>query len=271
MDYLAQRTLLYNSLIRHDNGDYIINNQDLTFDLNNNLDIIGLSYFKLISYEKIIIMLDNIEEKDNDIKIINSFLRLFLSEMKINDFFTDNILNLIKNCITKILDIYISPNLLGSCLPIEYNLINLPSIAIDFQYLYFDIPCAYCKKIGYPSLICLTCGKKMCLKSQKKDIPFIQCINSNPAINHNEKCGGGRSIYISTYNYKIVLVDDDNIYETDIPFYVNKFGEGIEENITPKDIKLNKEEMMNTLNIFINYSWTNNVKRKNIFLNFLNQ
>ena len=271
LEYLAQRILLYNSLIRHDNGDYIINNQDLTFDLNNNLDIIGLSYFKLISYEKIIIMLDNIEEKDNDIKIINSFLRLFLSEMKINDFFSDNILNLIKNCITKILDIYISPNLLGSCLPIEYNLINLPSIAIDFQYLYFDIPCAYCKKIGYPSLICLTCGKKMCLKSQKKDIPFIQCINSNPAINHNEKCGGGRSIYISTYNYKIVLVDDDNIYETDIPFYVNKFGEGIEENITPKDIKLNKEEMMNTLNIFINYSWTNNVKRKNIFLNFLNQ
>ena len=82
----------------------------------------------------------------------------------------------------------------------------------------------------------------------------------NPIIEHNEECGGGRSIFINTFNYKVVLVENNNrVYESDIPLYVNKFGESIENNTTNKTIKLNKEEIKNALRIFINFSWTNNI------------
>ena len=260
LKFLSQKILFYNSLIRHNNNnDYTIQKQDITFELNKALDLMGLSNFKLKSYDKILTMIDNFDKKPDDNKIINSFLNQFLSKKKINEFFSDDYLELIQNCINKDSNKYISLKLLGSCLNIEYNLINLPLIAIDFQFLYYDIPCVYCKKIGLPSLICLTCGEKMCLKSQKKDSPKIQCIVPNPIFEHSEKCGGGRSIFISTNDYKIVLVDCYYIYETDIPFYVNKFGESIKDKFTSKDIKLNREEIINTLQIFINYSWTNNV------------
>ena len=85
-----------------------------------------------------------------------------------------------------------------------------------------------------------------------------KCTVSNPIIKHTEECGGGRSIFINTFNYKVILVENINIYESDIPLYVNKFGESIDGNTSNKTYKLNKGEIKKALEIFINYSWTNN-------------
>ena len=46
--------------------------------------------------------------------------------------------------------------------------------------------------------------------------------------------------------------------EKDIPFYVNKFGESVDNIVTTKDIKLNEDEIKIALKTFINYSWINN-------------
>ena len=55
------------------------------------------------------------------------------------------------------------------------------------------------------------------------------------------------------------MVENNNrVYESDIPLYVNKFGESIESNTTNKTYKLNREEINKALDVFINYSWTNN-------------
>ena len=41
----------------------------------------------------------------------------------------------------------LNPSLFGSCLPIVYNFIDLPELAIDFEYEVYDKPCEVCKRI----------------------------------------------------------------------------------------------------------------------------
>ena len=260
LKYISRNIMLMNYLIRHNDDKEqksinSINNDDIiSFDINICLEKIGLSNYKSKSLYEIIYMQDLIQEKKNG-KIIDLFFGQHIPNIKIIDFLTEKYIYAIKEYninVTK----FISPNLLGSCLPIEYNFINLQSFAIDFQYHFFEIPCRYCRKIGYPSLVCLTCGKKIC---NTKEIP---CYVMNPIVEHNDECGGGRNIFINTVNYKAVLMDNKYICEIDIPFYVNKFGECIDSNATTKDIKLNEEEIKKALKTFINYTWTNYVLNK---------
>ena len=146
----------------------------------------------------------------------------------------------------------IHPDLLGSCLPIKYNIISLPNIAIDFQFQYFDIPCSYCKVVGAPSYICLTCGKKLC------NFTKYTCDSKEHLFDHNVECCGGNGIYLDSMSYSIIIVDrDSDRYKLDIPFYINKFGESVDHKMISREIKMNeKEEINKALNIFINHTWT---------------
>ena len=249
---ITKNIMLTNLIIKYNNN--YNNNDDITFDdLDSIFDSINLSNYKSAFFSDIISKLNSIEKQKSK-NNFDLFFEQFFPKTKLNDFFSGNYFKVITNYININYNKYISPFLLCSCLPIEYKFTILPSIAIDFQYIFFDFPCIYCKQIGYPSFICLTCGKKIC------NIKKNKCRAMNPIIEHNEKCGGGRSIFINTFNYTVVLVENNNrVYKSDIHLYVNKFGESIENNTTNKTIKLNKEEIKNALRIFINFSWTNNI------------
>jgi hypothetical protein len=247
LKYISRNIMLTNLLIRYndDTQKNIINNDNITFELNHMLEKIGFSNYISKTYYEIISDLDS---KDN-LSNINLYFEQFLQKKKITDLLKDNYMEIMNDYLKdkQILNTYNPSNLLGSCLPISYNFINLPKYALDFQYLFFDYPCLFCKRIGYPSLICLTCGKKICKEP---------CAVYNPIVEHNIRCGGGRSIFINTANYKVVLIDNKYINELDIPFYVNKFGESNDSNVTTKEIKLNEDEINKALKIFVNFSKT---------------
>ena len=259
LKFISKYIMLANILSKYN----IKIDENISFEIDKVIDKIGLNKYKFKSYNEIKRILDIIKEPNDKTKI-NLFFEQFFPQKKVKELFTEKYLLSIENylqlnLILKKNKIYINPNLLGSCLPIKYNFIYLPPIALDFQYIFFNIPCFYCKKIGYPSYICLTCGKKVCQKENR-------CAIYKPITKHNKECGGGRSIFINTFNYKVVLCVDNNSLEMDIPFYVNKFGESIEGNTTSKDIKLNEEEINKALQIFIDYSWTNHIKNLDYLL-----
>ena len=54
------------------------------------------------------------------------------------------------------------------------------------------------------------------------------------------------------------MIYNNYINELDIPFYVNKFGESNDSNVTTKEIKLNEDEINKALKILINYSRVKN-------------
>ena len=244
--FIARNIKLTNQLIR--------SNNNFEIDFNNLLNEIGFSDIKLNDFIDTIYLPDYLDEKNpNNINsTMHSFFGQFLPKMKINDFFDEKYFVVFENYINKKNNIlFINPKLLGSCLPISYSFINLPKLAIDLQYSFFEVPCSYCKKIGCPSFICLTCRAKIC------NLTYNQCKGS--LYLHNQECGKQRSIFISTYNYKIVLMSFSDKIEKDIPLYVNKFGESIDNNnVTSNDIRLNEEEIKVALKTFINYSLINN-------------
>lgn len=251
--YLSKNIMLTNLLIKSNNQNNIIND-DISFNLDSILEELNLSNFDFFSNK-----LHSFKEDNSNNNTISLFFDQFFPKTKINDFFTENNLNSIKKDILNYYNQnnkYIEPHLLCSCLPIEYNFIKLPFSALDFQYIFFNVPCCYCKKIGYSSFICLTCGKKVC------NSKYIKCKDLFPIFKHNEECGGGRSIFINTYNYKVNLIDNiNNIYESDISLYTNKFGENPDNRTTSKTIKLNQEEIKKSLDKFINFSWTNHIRK----------
>jgi len=246
LKYISRNIMLTNLLIRYndDTQKNIINNDNISFELNHMLEKIGFSNYISKSFSEILFDLDS-----NNLNNINLYFEQFLQKKKVTDLLKDDYMKIMNDFLKdkQTLNTYNPSNLLGSCLPISYNFIKLPKYALDFQYLFFDYPCLFCKRIGYPSLICLTCGKKICKEP---------CAVYNPAIEHNIRCGGGRAIFISTANYKVVLIDNKYINELDIPFYVNKFGESNDSNVTTKEIKLNEDEINKALKIFVNFSKT---------------
>ena len=241
--YIIKNIKLTNKLIGND--------KDFDTNINKILDKLGFSNDKLEYFIDKIFMPDFCEDRaQKNNKTIDLFFSQFLPKKKIYNFFGIRYYLIFMSYSNKKKQ-FINPNLLCSCLPIIYNFIELPKFALDFQYNFFNVPCYSCERIGCPSLICLTCKTKICCT--KEDI----CGYFDLFLDHNDECGGGRSIYISSDNYKIMLMNDEGFLEMEIPLYVNKFGESIDGYITSKDIILNEEEIKMAFKSFINYSWIN--------------
>lgn len=245
LKYISRNIMLTNLLIRYndDTQKNTINNQNVSFELDHVLETIGFSNYISKTYLEIISDLYSNDSLNN----INLYFEQFLNKKEITDLLKEEYMKAMSDYLNfkQVLNTYNPSSLLGSCLPISFNFISLPKYALDFQFLFFEYPCLFCKRIGYPSYICLTCGNKICKEP---------CAVYNPVFEHNMRCGGGRSIFINTGNYKVVMVDNKGPNELDIPFYVNKFGESIDSNVTTKEIKLNEDEMNKALAIFVNFS-----------------
>ncbi len=153
-------------------------------------------------------------------------------------------------------DKVLNPSLFGSCLPIIYSFINLPELAIDFEYSVYDIPCEVCKKTGKNSLVCLDCGKKVC--DSRKCLKTKEGGVTVPGfIDHCLTCGGGRTAYLQTSDCSVLFVSHKAVFRKFIPLYVNKFGEAINKRRFGKEFVLCQEEVNKALNMFTKYSYSN--------------
>ena len=152
-------------------------------------------------------------------------------------------------------DKILSPSLFGSCLAIKYSFINLPELAIDFEYEVYNKTCEVCKVKGKNSLICLDCGKKVC--DSRSCLTKINGVSLPGFIAHTKTCGGGRSAFLQTYDCSVLFVSNRVVFKKFVPFYVNQFGEGITKSSFGSEFKLSKDEVENALKMFTKYTYSN--------------
>ena len=247
--HVIKLLLITKLLMRND-----IDCDKVTLELNGMLDLLNLSELKNKSFLDI---LENLEksfvnisnEKDKKIwEIFNPKLN-YIDSLKL-------ILNeMIKVAEESKCDKVLSPSLFGSCLPIIYNFIDLPELAIDLEYEYYNKECETCKRIGQKSLICLDCGKKVC--DLRACIREVNGENVPSYIAHTKICGGGRSAFLQTYNCSVLFVSNKVVFKKFVPFYLNKFGEGITKSSFGKEFKLSKDEVKKALMMFTKYTYSN--------------
>ena len=227
----------------------------VSLEINDMLDLLNLSYLKdktfleIMDYLDKSIMLDSLNEKNNNIPEVFKPKNNYKVSLKI--FLNEHLENAKKDKCDKVL----SPSLFGSCLPIVYNFIDLPESAIDFEYEVYNKTCEVCKAKGKNSLICLDCGKKVC--DSRKCLTKINEISMPGFIAHCKTCGGGRSAFLQTYDCSVLFVSNRVVFKKFIPFYVNKFGEGITKSSFGKEFKLSKDEVKNALTMFTKYTYSN--------------
>ena len=227
----------------------------LTYELNDNLDLLNLPSLKGKAFLEIMDELDILIEADstNDQrKHLYENFKLNNDYKKVFQFILDEHIEATNK---KTCDDILSPSLFGSCLPNIFKFINLPELAIDLEYEAYDVPCEICKEIGKRALICLDCGKKVCdLRSclaefKGEEMPSF--------VAHCKICGGGRTAFLQSEDCSVLFVSNKAVFKKFVPLYVNEFGEGINKRVFGKEYKLNKEEVNKALKMFTEYSYSN--------------
>ena len=245
------KELVYTKIVMNKNIDA----DKLTYELNDNLDLLNLPSLKYKSFLEIMDELEVLIQSDandpqrrhlyDNFKLNNDYKQVF-------QFILDEH---IKATNEKSCDKVLSPSLFGSCLPCIFKFIDLPELAIDFEYNSYNLLCQICKVRGKRALICLDCGKKVCdsrsclAKFQGEEMPSF--------IAHCKICGGGRTAYLQSDDCSVLFISNKAVFKKFVPLYVNEFGEGINKRTFGKEYKLNKDEVKKALKMFTEYSYSN--------------
>ena len=156
---------------------------------------------------------------------------------------------------SQICDKVLSPALFGSCLPTIFHFIDLPELAIDFEYESYNKICQVCKLKGKMSLICLDCGRKVC--DSRSCLTTFNGESMPGFMAHCKICGGGRTAYLQSDDCSVLFISNKAVFRKFVPLYVNEFGEGISKSNFGKEFKLNKDEVQKALKMFTEYSYSN--------------
>ena len=238
----------------------IIMNKDidadkLSFELNDNLDLLKLPSLKNKKILEILDELDKLIEVDKS----NEKMKLLYENLKVNNDYKQLFQIMLDEHIQASKDItchkVLSPSLFGSCLPAIFKFIDLPELAIDFEYEIYNKPCIVCKAKGKRALICLDCGKKVC--DSRSCLVEFKGEKLPGFIAHCKICGGGRTAYLQSDNCSVLFVSDKTVFRKFVPLYINEFGEGISKRNFGKEYKLDKEEVKKALKMFTEYSYSN--------------
>ena len=227
----------------------------LTYQLNDNLDLLNLPSLKDKTFLEIMDELDILIEADSNndqMKNIYENFKLNNDYKKVFQFILDEHIDASNK---KTCDEILSPSLFGSCLPAIFKFIELPELAIDFEYNIYNLPCEICKEIGKRALICLDCGKKVC--DSRSCLAQFRGEEMPSFIAHCKICGGGRSAFLQSEDCSVLFVSNKAVFRKFVPLYVNEFGEGINKTTFGKEYKLNKEEVNKALKMFTEYSYSN--------------
>ena len=233
-----------------------VDEKKLSMKLEDNLDYLNLSSLKGKNILQILDELDILIEADANNKKMQPLYNNLKTDFNYKEIF-QKILNIhIQESINDKLGIILHPSLFGSCLPNKFKFIDLPELAIDFEFKYYDIECEICKKKGKDSLVCLICGKKVC--NSTLCFSFFEGKMTPAYIIHSILCGGGRTAYLQTFNFNVLFHSvESNYIKKFEPLYVNEFGEGSNSTTIGKEFKLNKERVSKAIKIFIENSFSN--------------
>ena len=223
----------------------------VSLELNDMLDLLDLSELKNKSFLEILEYLEKAIMSEKDKKIFEIFNPKNSYKESLKILLNEHIDAATKEQCDKILN----PSLFGSCLQIVYNFIDLPELAVDFEYEVYNKQCEVCKSKGKNSLICLDCGKKVC--DSRSCLTKIKEVSMPGFIAHCKICGGGRSAFLQTYDCSVLFVTNRVVFKKFVPLYVNEFGEGITKRFFGKEFKLSKEEVKKALTMFTKYTYSN--------------
>ena len=227
----------------------------LSFELNDNIDLLNLSSLKNKTFEETLEELDKLIEADTLNNKKKTLYENFMPIYKYKEVFKLILNEHIELCQTKGLDKIIAPGLLHSCYPSIVKFIKLPELAIDFEYESYNKECQICKKKGQISLICLVCGTKIC--DSRGCIALLDGEEIICFYAHTKLCGGGRSAYLQTDDCSVLFVSHKAVFKKFVPLYTNELGEGITKSDFGKEFKLNKEEVKKVVKMFNEYSYSN--------------
>ena len=140
-------------------------------------------------------------------------------------------------------------------MPIKFKFIELPELALDFEYESYNKECEICQSRGKDSLICLVCGKKVC-NSRSCGALFEGDVVSG-YIFHTKICGGGRAAYLQTFDCSVLFHSENSVFLKKFkPLYVNEFGEGSDSSTIGNEFKLNKEIVTKAIKMFTEFSFS---------------
>ena len=227
----------------------------LTMNVDDNLDLLNLPTLKgktlleILDELEILIEADAYDEKKkhlyNTLKYELNYKEIFLKILEEHIDAANK-----EQC-----DEILSPSLFGSCIPCIFNFIDLPELAIDFEYENYNKVCQICKVKGKRSLICLDCGRKVC--DSRSCLADFKGETMASFIAHCKICGGGRTAYLQSDDCSVLFISNKAVFKKFVPLYVNEFGEGISKRNFGKEFKLNKEEVKKALKMFTEYSYSN--------------
>ena len=224
------KQLVYTKIVMNNDIDA----DKLTYELNDNLDLINLPSFKNKTFLEIMAELEILIEADSN----NATKKHLYENFKLNHDYKKVLQIILDEHIEatnkKTCDEVLSPSLFGSCLPTIFKFIELPELAIDFEYETYNKPCEICKVKGKRALICLDCAKKVCdsrsclAEFQEEEMPSF--------IAHTKICGGGRTAFLQSEDCSVLFVSNKAVFRKFVPLYVNEIGEGIGKKIFWKRI-----------------------------------
>ena len=245
------KQLVYNKVAMRKDIDL----DKINIELNDNLDFLNLPSLKNKNIFETFEELDKLIEedaKDEKKKHLYNNLKLPYNYNEIFDFLLSEHMVAIQS---EICDKVLSPALFGSCLPTKFHFIDLPELAIDFEYESYNKICQVCGLKGKVSLICLDCGRKVC--DSRSCLTKFNGESMAGFMAHCKICGGGRTAYLQTDDCSVLFISNKAVFRKFIPLYVNEFGEGISKSTFGKEFKLNKDEVQKALKMFTEYSYSN--------------
>jgi hypothetical protein len=227
----------------------------LTMNVDDNLDLLNLSTLKGKSLLEILDELEILIEADAYDEKKKHLYNTLKYELNYKEIFLKILEEHIDAANKEQCDEILSPSLFGSCIPCIFNFIDLPELAIDFEYENYNKVCQICKVKGKRSLICLDCGRKVC--DSRSCLADFKGETMASFIAHCKICGGGRTAYLQSDDCSVLFISNKAVFKKFVPLYVNEFGEGISKRNFGKEFKLNKEEVKKALKMFTEYSYSN--------------
>ena len=245
------RQCAYTKAIMNKNVDAI----KISLNVDDNLDLLNLSSLKGKNILEILDELEILIEADANNENKKHLYDNLKYEINYKEIFQKILEEHIDAANKEKCDEILSPSLFGSCIPCIFNFIDLPELAIDFEYENYNKVCQICKVKGKRALICLDCGRKVC--DSRSCLADFKGETMASFIAHCKICGGGRTAYLQSDDCSVLFISNKAVFKKFIPLYVNEFGEGISKINIGKEFKLNKEEVKKALKMFTEYSYSN--------------
>ena len=248
-EYFETKKIIDQFLKRLVHYKFIVNNV-LDPEKLNNIDVyleLDIKKYENLSFYDLVFGL----EKELDFKTVPEFLRPLKDNYSLIEFCIDEYA---KNDYLKKFDLaIIRMKLLNYGVKIEYTFIDLPENMIEFTAKYQNLPCTNCGVCGRISLVCLSCGKKIC--DSKECVQEALGLRFNSFFLHSNICGGGNCVYISSSPGDIFFVQGMHPIPKNLYGYLNKFKESVKNGQISNDFVLQKNELEMALQMFINYSY----------------